>query len=111
MIIIDKTTNIGKIYQVYINVNLPVSDKYTIIQTFGPPISNSICCASSSKLREILFSLSNSKIIINTISSFFITEEINSWLRISLCRGNDIYLYTLENFKVWYADVLLHEFS
>lgn len=94
----------GRIYQITEKIQEFLNPGFHVIQTFGKPLPNAILCAERYLLKKILEASQDKSIVIFTISSFEVDEELFSWLRRFVCTGNNVYLFTMEKTKVWFCD-------
>lgn len=98
----DKT--MGRIYQVTRKIRDFLGPDFHVVQTFGKPLPNTTLCAEKYLLKKILRARQDKSVVVFTISSFEMDEEVFSWLRRFTCTGNDVYLFTLEKTRVWFCD-------
>lgn len=103
---IAKSQRIGRILQVA--GDAPPSPRGLVIQTFGPPLPNSTKCTSRGALRSALQGADGTDVSIVTVSSFQVDDELYRWMRMCNCRGIDLFVFTMERYKVWYSDELIH---
>lgn len=107
LIKIDTQSSIGKVYQVTGGINRFLNNDFFIIQCFGRPLGNTVLCTEKYKIRECINMQHEKDIVIFSISFFEVDEELHSWLRIANCRGRNVYLFTFEKNKMWYADEIV----
>lgn len=104
---ITRAQKIGKIYQVIGKLPAHIRSSSRVVQTFGRPIPGSIKCTASEELCNALDSASNTGMVVYSISSFVVDDGLYMRMRMSNCRGVDLFLYTIESHRVWYADSLV----
>lgn len=102
MKLIDKNTKIGKIIQIKDKISEYLSGNFTVIQTFGKPLPNSILCTKNEEIKTVLFSELGKDIVIFSISTIEISEDLISWMRLYVCTGFNIYIYSFNNKKLWF---------
>lgn len=104
MIPIVPDKKMGRIYQITENIKDYLSPDFHVVQTFGKPLPNTTLCAEKYLLKRILRAHQEKSVVIFTISSFDVDEEVFSWLRRFTCTGNNVYLFTFEKIRVWFCD-------
>ncbi|KAI5148771.1 hypothetical protein ENBRE01_0521 [Enteropsectra breve] len=121
---ITSPAQIGKIYQMAIDTQqnsahiAGLMDKMNIdssaencnivfLQTLGRKFPFSETVTDKDALIEKIKTFSNKEIVLYTFSSFTASESLVRALRISACKGNNIYLFTFEKYKHYFVDDLV----
>lgn len=105
---IKSVNKIGKIYQVINLASIKNKQNMNIIQTFGKPIEKSFKCNDKYTLYNYLNVKLQTDVLIYTISLFVIDDEMVKMFKIFNCRGFDIYLYTIETYRLYFVDKLIY---
>ncbi len=100
--------NFGRIYQVTKLKSIRNKENLQIIQTFGRPLEKSYKCTEQYKLYKILTRDIHSDVLIQTISSFEINDEMIRLFKICNCKGYNIYLHTFETYKLFFVDKMIY---
>lgn len=108
MFVLSPEQKTGKIFQLkQAAERLTFPRDLLVIQTAGTPLACSIKCTNRNALRLALAANRGRHLVIFTISSFTVDEEIVSWLYKHICTGCNIFLYSVDRSKLWYVDDLI----
>lgn len=98
-------TKIGKILQIKKGLKQYLSGNYTIVQTFGRRVENSVACWDRLMIKEVLMKCQDRDLVIVSPSTMNVDEEFVGWMRFFTYSGYSVYIYSLNGLKkVWYAD-------
>lgn len=104
MIKLDRNSVIGKVYQISKDLLSFVNDNFMIIQIQDTPLPFAILCPEESKVIHSLSIKDTRDVVIAPITALEITDELVSRIRIVLCQGRNVYVFTRIKTKLWFVD-------
>lgn len=104
---IDKNAKFGKIIQITKGIRFFLNSNYIVLQTFGQPLDGTVLCADKYGLKTVLLSDIGKDIVIFSISTITVDEEIIRWMRMFTFTGRNVFVFTFEVRKLWYCDELV----
>lgn len=105
---LEKNAKVGKIIQIDAGISRFMTPEYLIIQTFGKPLEGTILCADKNKMKTVLLSGIDKDIVVFSISTIDVDDEFLSWMRLFVCTGRNLYLFSFNKKKMWYSDQLMN---
>ena len=103
------STRIGKLYQIQHLGCIPhlendSDESVVFLQSALPLFPKSTSCCTRTCLKSALLNAYDKKIVLFTISTFVVDDELLSWLYISTTQRNDIYILAIENIRLFFID-------
>ncbi|EPR78802.1 hypothetical protein SLOPH_1750 [Spraguea lophii 42_110] len=110
LIPLNLSNKLGSIFQIH-KEKFILKKELILIQTYGIKKKDSYTCTDIKELKELLWELSThniyKRIVIDSISTLNIENNIILLFRLLKIKGVDIVLVCFEHEKLWYVDKIL----
>lgn len=103
---ISAATSVGRIVQVG-SAAAYLHGGHTVLQTHGRLLEGAVPCTQRDAVRDALQRLRDRSVVIVSVSTLDVDEEMVGWMRFFTYSGHDVYVHSFSTRRLWYVDTVI----